>query len=248
MKKKILITTVILAALFTGYGVIIRKAGTEINVSTDRQFDQHDFKKFLNSAGFKKVPEVVKYNSTSEKAYWFNKYGLYFLTHQEMKTLCDSNNFIIGPADAYKESVPDSSAFEMMQNYNKIKNDMCCYFVNNWHTRTEMWFTDNELKSDVKNMRWQFSNIEFNSSDENLINHVTKKGNDVIINVYNLEGLTDYECVKLNDFTKIKVVADIRKFDKTGLTVKGNELIKPKTDPMAVIQHRNGYIILTRWN
>lgn len=238
MTKKITFIVVALLLCIGGYSVYHYKNDDAKN---------NDLKQFLQSAGFNKVPGVIKYNSIEEKKYWFNKYGVYFITHDEMKVLCDSNNFIIAPCTVYKGSIPDVAIKEMQVNYNKIGDDMLKY--NAHHTgEAGMLFTENETGWWLSNKTEDWYGY-YNFLSDDLKDRLNSRGVKVLKEQYGLSSFTEWRWNKTDTYTKIQIVADSENFDLTGLDKNGYLYTKhiPKRDPIAVIQHRNGYIILAKW-
>jgi hypothetical protein len=248
MKK--LILPIVLVIVVLSIVFITNNKSNAVSV-IPKKSKEVELREFLKQAGFNKVPSVVTNTVTSEKLYWQKTYGLNFLTHAEVKILCDSNNFIIGPASAYQEEIPMESIMEMKRNYERITPDILKYRISTYlETPMQVFlFSESEVSEGIsRRWKWLYSEIEL-GNDAEISKNLSGKGHDVFNTHY--AGSQDYskwEKAFTTEFSKIKIIADHRKFDKTGLVIIGNELQRPPVpDPIAVIQHRNGYIILAKW-
>jgi hypothetical protein len=239
-KKSVLIAILLVSGVVFGVSRIIPAKEKDVDV-----------KVFLKEAGFNKIPELRSYSVDVNKKYWLNKYGLYFVTLKEMDSLLLLNNFIIGASQFYKESIPDAAAKEMAVNYKKIKNDVPAYYIDptsglgsNYTTA----FTEDEVGW------WMSGKLNDDSYDYTLISRklekrLTKKGRKTLRDVYRISGAHSWNMQYRKPV--IEVVADKSKFDTTGMVIVNNHLLRPeppRRDPIAVVRHREGYIILARWD
>lgn len=208
-----------------------------------------DLNIFLVQAGFKKVPSLEKFGVSAEKEYWLTKYGLYFISYKDMDTLCKANDFIIGESNRYKEEIPSASVKTMAENYNKIKDELISYaFRTNGQLTAppDMYFSASEVGYWLRgesNMRM----YECDFISQKLEKRLTKRGRKVM-QEYGKTKCSDWELIRDYSLEKIYVVAQTDKFDLTGMHVENHLLVADrKPDPIAVIKHRKGYVVLAKW-
>lgn len=238
MKKKTLLITLAIVAVF----------GISASYMIPSSKRDTDLKQFLKEAGFSKVPGIKSFSLSKEKNYWMDKYGLYFLSYEEMDSLCYANNFIVGESDRFKENIPDASVVEMKTNYDKLKSDIIDYgFEINNQINPSVFLSSSEVGYWLRGEGRMYS-FECNFIRENLKYRVTNKGKKVLNDFYNIFSCDKWEMVRVPSHSKIFVVAAPDKFDISGMVINGINLeVAPKPDPIAVIKHRAGYVILTKW-
>lgn len=241
MKKKILIIALVVIA-----GVAV---ATSVAPSSSKK--DTDLKVFLKEAGFSSIPSLKSFSLDKEKQKWWNGYGVYFLSYAEMDSLCVVNQFIIGEASRYKEEIPEIAISEMKNNYDKIKKEMCTY---GFRTDGQLIAPPNIYLSESEVGYWlrgedYVRSWRFTFLSEKLENRLTKKGVRVMNEDYNVYTSDDWTMTRENSFSTIYVVGDIRKFNTAGMTIRNNLLVpfNPNPDPIAVIKHRHGYVILAKW-
>lgn len=238
--------------LFT-FGTLLLVCSIVVGISVTRSKPTKDqeLRSFLIQAGFNNVPNMVSYSAVAEKKYWMNTYGLHFLTTMEVDTLCKVNNFVMAKATQYKGSLPTASAKEIQINYKKIKDEILSYeFRVNWDSDNKIFFSENEVGWWLSGEK-ERTEFDFTFLNTNLADRLNKKGKKVMLEDYKLVSLSSWRMFTGNfDHTGIKIIADITKFNTIGSHLEGIELKPnhvPKPDPIAVMQHRNGYIILAKW-
>jgi hypothetical protein len=74
----------------------------------------------LKDMGFTSVVEIKQLAANEHKAKWA-KYGLTFLSKDEVDLYMTENDFIMGPTDRYIGNMPKSAADALVANYNKIR-------------------------------------------------------------------------------------------------------------------------------
>lgn len=244
MKKKLLLISL----------AVISIAGLAVMKLTPAKQKDDDLKYFLRKAGFNKIPELKSYSVDKNKNYWLDKHGLFFVTDSEMDSLLLINNFIIGESSFYKESIPDEAAKEMKKNYSAVKNDILKYNVEPHDCVIQdhaIWFTENEVGYWMSGENISTNWIKFDIISDNLEDRLSKKGVKVLNDYYNIYSADRWRSSIDNSMGRIFVVADKSKFDTTGMVIANNHLLRPeppRRDPIAVIKHRGGYVILARWD
>lgn len=241
MKKKILTIALCLVAIFA----------TAVIVAPYNKKKDADLKQFLKEAGFHKVPSVNSFDIDKEKNWWFSEYGLYFLSFAEMDSLCTANNFIIGASDRYKEAIPATAVTTMQDNYEKIKRELVDYSFSDWRGGRGfapfIYLSSNEVGWWIRGNSID-NHYEYSFLRKNLIWRVTKKGKRVLRDVYGITSQPTWSMQRVPELRTIHVVASVDKFDITGMTIQNHVLAAPpKPDPIAVIKHRKGYVILAKW-
>lgn len=241
MKKVLIISGILIAVFTTSYSVLVKSKPADIAAVSIKR--DESIKDFLIKAGFKKVAGIKSYSTDIEKSWWFNKYGLHWLSYEEMDTLMKQNNFIIGAAENYIDSIPDAAAITMRENYKAVSPELLTWRLNpylNWVNT--YWFTSYEIdepaaRKEGGQVMPEYLNALFTESG------IERK------NKYDVLFAGIYDIVRDNALSKIFVVADKSKFDIKGMEIVGRELRRPIAhDPIAVIKHRTGYVILAKWD
>jgi hypothetical protein len=240
MNKKLkiggLIAIVLVAASFFTVQAVVSKPVTE----------EEKLEDFLYTAGFKTAPSMNENNLTS---FWKTRYGLRFFTDEYMKILCDTNKFIIAPATRFKDGVPHESAKIMMENYKKIEDDLVYYeFESRWSTGVLGRFSRNELKESIdEEAAVSGASSGFFSHYPSDLGGIVKKR---VLQQWSIPPGSQWEMKKNPQYRDIYVVADPRKFDTKGLEISGHIADNPKPpkkDPIAVVRHRGGWVVLAAW-
>jgi hypothetical protein len=201
---------------------------------------------FLKEAGFNNVPSVVGNAISAEKTYWQEEYGLHFLTNAEMDTLMKANKFMMGNPSDYIAEIPDTAARTMRKNYNKIDNEFLTYAIqqSTWsRSGVTYLFSSRELGWNLR------GEIEESDNDQLFFpDAISWYVDDDAMLAQNMPDLEDWEMTRVMSNANIRIVAPSNKFRAGAVPVGG--LVVPENkhpDPIAVIPHRNGWVILAKW-
>jgi hypothetical protein len=248
-KKKI----VIIALVLVGIGATAWAA--KVGPFSEKE---QTMEEFLFESGFKVIPDLT---GSELGNYWKSRYNLRFLSDADMDTLCKANGFIVAPSRNYLDMIPDHAAREMKANYEKIEGDMLSYdfftytyegtFIREPRIGGKLFsLSGTEVKSWIRGKeRWRGSVVRETWFDRE--QRITKAVRPEIIKRYmlNVEGYGyNWIMVRNKDAENIKIVAHHSRFDTSGFNVDSEVLvIPPKKDPLAVIKHRGGWVILAHW-
>lgn len=229
---------------------------------------EQTMKEFLYESGFKVVPDLT---GSKYADYWKNQYGLRFISDADMKMLCDSNGFIVLPSQNYSQTIPETAAKEMMKNYTKIKDDMLSYEFFAYDEGPKYWmegsFNDrehdptlgnklftlagSEVKSKIRHKdRWRGEvsrTFPFWDRDEDLDVVIPES----VLTRYNINPDSykdNWIMIRNKNMERINIVAHHSQFDLDTVKVDPAIIVKPpKRDPIAVIKHRGGWVVLAHW-
>lgn len=238
MKKKIVLIAALLIVITVGSVTYFKPKNKD-----------KDLVEFLHQAGFDQIPSLQSFDYSQEKKYWFDKFGVYFISYAEMDSLCKLNNFIVGEASRYKEDIPMDAIKEMNKNYDTLKDEMVTYgFRTNGQliAPPDMYFSKSEVGYWLKD-KTNMNDFEVHLVSSDLEDRLSDKGVKVMKANYYKTHVDDWELIKNNSFSKVYVVSDARKFNTEGMTIVNNILVPQKRDPIAVLKHRKGYLILAKW-
>lgn len=202
-------------------------------------------KEFLYSAGFKNIPTFKDWEKNVDREFWKKHRALNYISYQEADSLMQLNNFIVADAENYIGNIPDSTQKLIHINYEKIEDDMLTYAIDARDGKSAYLFSGNEVGWWLRNREsanWSdfviLSSVLYDRLDDK--NAIMKAG---CPNVNRWEMNRDYTN------TKIKIIANAKYF-APGTTLDSNKLSLAKPivkDPLAVIKHRNGYVVLAVW-
>jgi hypothetical protein len=239
-KNKILLGIVAMV-LLTSATVIINNTMTDGNKA----------KEFIYKAGFTNVPEFKDFNQSVERTQW-KKLGVNFLTYSEADTLMKLNNFILADAGQYIGHIPDSSMEQIYENYRKVED----HLLNYWLLDDNTQWSDNykTIALSKKDLGWWLNksgdnDIRYCWLSDNIYDRLSEIGVKNAIGS-GLSNTNNWTLRKDSELSKIQIIAhpsmfvpDVVKDSATAVKLKAPAI----PDPMAVVKHRNGVVVLAVW-
>lgn len=161
--------------------------------------------------------------------------GFHFISYAEMDKLLADNGFIIAASESYTGTIPDNKMAELRANLIKLEDDLLEYEVTSGVFRDKgMYISKNELSK-----CWNI----FHRNDYHPKNLDLLKQNGL-----NTEDEDEIRIRQSNrENSKIFVVAHSNNFLPGTTNDPGKLTAKPLPDPIAVVKHRLGYIVLASW-
>ncbi len=226
MKKTIGVMLILVSILTLGMSAVF------IDKSTKKP-EKESYAQFLHDAGFTNVSSISKMIANEERSEWEAK-GFRYVSYGEMDKLLADNGFIVATADRYVDVIPDDKMVEIKKNYEALEDDMLSYVACDRRdvTSPELLLSYNEISR-----CWSTCNkSSYHVIDENILK---------------VAGLpTDCDHIKIVETKQkspIYVVAHASKFLPETTNDPGKIEAKINPDPIAVIKHRNGYLVLASW-
>lgn len=239
-KNKILLG-ILAMVLLTSATVIVKNTMSDGNKA----------KEFIYKAGFTNVPEFKDFNQSVERTQW-KKLGVNFLTYSEADTLMKLNNFILADAGQYIGHIPDSSMEQIYENYRKVED----HLLNYWLTDDNLqWGVNNKaIALTKKDLGWWLDksgdvHYKYCLLSDNIFDRLSETGVKNAISS-GLNNTNNWTLKQAPELSKIQIIAhpsmfvpDVVKDSATASKLKGPTI----PDPMAVVKHRNGFVVLAVW-
>ncbi len=120
--KKIVLLLLIVVSVITFYSC--QRAGASSTIK-DKQTSMSPatINSTLKEAGFTNLSDFVKQASKLQKEYYKNKYGLEYLSDEEVSQMLIRNDFIMGAPVAYIDNIPLSAGEKLVTNLKKLENE-----------------------------------------------------------------------------------------------------------------------------
>lgn len=120
MKKTILISalTLLLGFAITAFVYLPKTSKKENGNSLTPVSKGYVLK--LKEAGFTRIKNVVEHESEAQREYYAKKYGLFYLSDEELRQLLRDNGFLVGASSFFIGEMPDSAANTLIKNLDLV--------------------------------------------------------------------------------------------------------------------------------
>lgn len=200
----------------------------------------------LYKIGFSNTKAALSIEAYTQRKLYQEKYGLSFLSNDEMTDFLKKNNFILGDADTYIGEIPANAVKSILDNVRKLHDTRSIYTLTLTHNNLSYELFSDELFiafiGNRTSLRWE----EVLSDNKNSITDFVKpsaiKSHGIV--------MSDFWTITLNrpSENKVMVVGGAKEFNTTGLQIVEGILSLPvPKDPIAVQKVRGGYVELASW-
>lgn len=201
--------------------------------------------KFLAEIGLtnsKTVTDNVDLIDYTLKKNYVKEYGVSYFSPTGLTTLIRAQDLVMGELTDYIGEIPEANITEFKANYERLKpNNTSHYAIVNWDNKTIKLVINKNIILPNR------INLIKNPTYEDPIpwTHKILKNNPFPTELTAVEYFA-----KEMDLPSpiIKIIAPIKYFHMEGRTVnENNVIVRKKVDPMIIMEHEGGYLVLTSW-
>lgn len=194
--------------------------------------------KFLADIGLtssKTVTDNVDLIDYTLKKNYLKEFGVRYFSKTGLTTLMKAQGLVMGELSNYKGEIPEINIIEFKANYERLKvKEEYTHFYVDYEGKVIEYIAENSIKPEmvdgIINNSW--GNYCFIVLKNNLHGQFKKVS-------YTAEP---------HALHSIKIVAPEKYFDMSGKEVSDdNKIIPKKVDPLILMEHEGGYLVLTSW-